>query len=458
MGAGREGSGRRLQYWAWFLILVAACTRIANAFGYRTRLGFDSVENVQYIEMLMLSWALPPPDAAWATSHPPFFYYLFAALGRGLNLLGDPQALLVAIPLLGGLASLIIAGLAASMVKRFEPAERIRALIALFLILFLPVQIYLSAMVNEEVLAALLTSAALWLAVVPASGRTSPEEIPPSARIIWIGVLAGLALLTKLSGVLVLAAIASSWLISGWKKKQIRDAVGPVLLLCAVAGVIGGWFYLRNFFLYGYFYPQDLELHSIMFEMPPGDRGLRDYLFIPLATWTDPQLLNTDLLASVWGSTYATLYFDGQRHFLPDSATISQIGTGLLVLGLLPLLAFVIGFLRELLRTVRGTLSPQLPLVLLTLFSIAGYILFTYNNPWFATLKASYLMGLSLPFAWWSSQEIARWLSRPGILRWTMALWLATLGIAVTLTFTTGLIFEKIDRPGLPWQSSLEAP
>ena len=458
MRAGRKGSGQRLQYLGWFLILVAAGTRIVNAFGYRTRLGFDSVENVEYIEMLMHSWALPAPDAAWATSHPPFFYYLFAAVGRGLNLLGDPESLLVAIPLVGGLASLIIAALAASMVKRLKPGAQGRALIALFVVLFLPVQIYLSAMVNEEILAALFVSGALWLAVVPASGEQDPDAPPTSSRVVWIGVLGGLALLTKLSGVLVLAAIASAWMIAGWKNHRGNEAFRRTLLMGAVAGVIGGWFYIRNYFLYGYLYPQDLAMHSIMFEMPPGSRALLAYLYIPLATWTDPQLLNQDLLESVWGSTYSTLYFDGHRHFLPDSTTIGKLGTLLLLLGLLPIAAFVIGWARASIGVFRKPSSTELPLVLLTFFSIVGYIFFTYNNPWFATLKAGYLLGLSLPFAWWSSRTLAYWISRPGALRWTVIVWLATLGIAVTLTFTTGLIFEKTDGPGLPWQAQMETP
>ncbi|MEE3327809.1 MAG: glycosyltransferase family 39 protein [Myxococcota bacterium] len=458
MSSEREESGQHLHYLAWFLIVIAACTRIVNAFGYRTRLGFDSVENVEYIEMLMNNWALPSPDAAWATSHPPFFYYLFAGLGRGLNLIGEAGWLLVSIPLVGGLASLLIAGLAASMVKRLDAEKKERALIALFLFLFLPVQIYLSAMVNEEILAAFFVSCALWLTVVPAARPEGEGGDPSYARIVSIGIMGGLALLTKLSGVLVIAAIGSAWMISGWKNRNVTEALRRTLLMGAVAGAIGGWFYIRNFFLYGYLYPQDLALHSIMFEMPPGSRTFLAYLFIPLATWTDPQLLNPDLLGSVWGSTYTTLYFDGHRHFLPDSPGIGRVGTMLLILGILPLLASVFGFARGAIRAFREKESPELPMVLLTLFSVAGYIAFTYGNPWFATLKASYLLGLSLPFAWWSSRTLAHWTSRRGALRWMVIGWLATLGIAVTLTFTTGLIFEKTEGPGLPWQTQLEKP
>ena len=456
MTGRHEGAGQRLKYLAWLLIFTAALTRIINALGYRTGLGFDSVENVQYIDMLIHSWALPAPDAAWATSHPPLFYYLFAALGRGLYALGEPESLLAAIPLVGGLAGLVIAGLAASMVRRFHPDDDVRAFIALFLVLFLPVQIYLSAMVNEEVLAALLTSLALWVAVVPMAHENG--QAISLRRVSAIGVLAGLAILTKLSGILVLAAIASAWMISGWRARRMGAALRQTFLMCLIAMLIGGWFYIRNYFLYGYFYPQDLELHAIMFDMPPGSRGLLDYFFIPLATWTDPQLLNPDLLGSVWGSTYATLYFDGHRHFLPHSAAIGTMGSFLLVLGILPLWAFVAGFLEDLRRAIRGDFSPALPLILLTVFSLGGYVFFTFSNPWFATLKAGYLLGLSIPFAWYASQKLALWASRAEPLRFAITVWLATLGIAVTLTFTTGLIFEKIDGPGLPWQATLETP
>ena len=100
MGMPRSaaGSGRLFKQLAWWLLGLAAVTRLINALGYKTRLGFDAVENVEYIERLMHSWALPAPDAAWATSHPPLFYYFFAALGRAFATLGQPEVLLKVIP------------------------------------------------------------------------------------------------------------------------------------------------------------------------------------------------------------------------------------------------------------------------------------------------------------------------------------------------------------------------
>jgi len=440
----------------WLFLGLAALTRINNALSYKTRLGFDAVENLQYIQMLMQSWALPAPDAAWATSHPPLFYYFFAALGRGLAALGQPEFLLEAIPLLGGAASLATAWLAATLVRRMHPGQELRALMALVVVLFLPVQIYLSAMVNEEVMAALLASAALWLAVVPTASGPPHERSLSRAGI--VGLLAGLALLTKLSGVLVLAGIGCAWLIEGWRARTLAYATRRVLVLVAVAMCVGSWFYFRNYFLYGYFYPQDLDLHAIMFEMPPGGRGLLDYLWLPLATWTDPQLLNTDLLGSVWGSTYATLFFDGHRHFLPHSVAVSRMGTCLLLLGVLPVAAFALGLCGGLRRSCTHGSSSELPMLWLVALSLAGYVIFTFNNPWFVTLKAGYLLSLSLPFAWYASDPLARWVSQPGARRWIVVVWLATLGLAVTFTFTNGLIFDKLDGPGLPWQATVGVP
>lgn len=458
MGMPRSaaGSGRLFKQLAWWLLGLAAVTRLINALGYKTRLGFDAVENVEYIERLMHSWALPAPDAAWATSHPPLFYYFFAALGRAFATLGQPEVLLKVIPLLGGMASLATAWLASSLVRRMYPEQELRALIALALVLFLPVQIYLSAMVNEEVMATLLASAALWLAVVPAaSGRPHERSL---ARTATIGLLAGLALLTKLSGLLVVAGIAGAWWIQGWRERSWGYTTRRIFLMGTVALCVGGWFYIRNYFQYGYFYPQDLDLHAIMFEMPPGARGLLDYLWFPLATWTDPQLLNSDLLESVWGSTYATLYFDGHRHFLAHSTAVSRMGTALLILGLLPVAAFARGLYGGIRRTCTEKSSAELPLLSLVALSLVGYVGFTWNNPWFVTLKAGYMLSLSLPFAWYASETLARWSSQPGARRWIIWAWLFALGTAVTLSFTNGLIFEKLDGPGLPWRATLETP
>jgi hypothetical protein len=308
-------------------------------------------------------------------------------------------------------------------------------------VLFLPAQIFMSAMLNEEVLASAFVS----LAVVGAAARQ---------RTALVGLAGGLAWLTKLSGVLAVAAVAAARLLDDVRRGAAARGVRGAAVVGLVALLVGGWFYARNRIVYGYFYAQDLPQHARMHTMPPGSRGAADYLRVPLATWTDPQMLNPDLLHSVWGCTYASLWFDAHRHFLPrESAAVTRAGTAILLLALVPSAAFAVGFVRGIRRALAAP-GPDTVLVLLVLFTLAGYALFTWRNPWFAAVKGSYLLGLSVPFAYYASEVLAGW-SRLGGAR-GIAVWtaLGALAISVAAAFTFGgpfWSFEHLEYPGMRW-------
>jgi hypothetical protein len=217
---------------------------------------------------------------------------------------------------------------------------------------------------------------------------------------------------------------------------------------------VGGWFYARNLVAYGYLYGQDLPLHARMHTMPPGSRGVADYLRVPLSTWTDPQALDPDLLRSVWGTTYASFWFDAHRHFLPrESVAVTRAGTLILVLALLPSAAFGVGLARGIRRAIRAP-GPDTPLVLLVLATLGGYAVFTWRNPWFATVKGSYLLGLSVPFAFYASEALADWTRGRGAR--SLAVWaaLGALAACVAVVFTFGnhlWSFEHLEYPGMRW-------
>jgi hypothetical protein len=210
--------------------------------------------------------------------------------------------------------------------------------------------------------------------------------------------------------------------------------------------LVGGWFYGYNWLSYGYLYPQDLIIHQKMFEFPPGTRGVLDYVRFPLATFSDPQLLNPDLLRSVWGSTYATIFFDGHRHFLPNSAGATRMGTLILVLALVPTAAFLVGLFRALRRAVAQPGGRDTLLLTMVALTLAGYVIFTWGNPWFVTLKGSYLLGLSLPFAVYASEVLVGWIRQPGPAGKFVASALCALVILVAASFTIGPVFDKQDR------------
>lgn len=456
-------SQSRLGPWTFaglFILALGIAIRVSNAFQYPINLGFDAPENWRYIHRLMHIWSLPAPGEDWSTSHPPLFYYLGALLS---HLTGshsaDPSA--ITIRLASSAMGLIPVGLAYALVRRVAPDDPWRAWLAAALLLFLPVQIYMSAMLSEEIISSALISIVI---VGTCFEWMRPPEASSEKASLWgavaLGIAGGLAILTKLSGFLVLAAAGGAALLSGLRSQQLRKAVSWSALLILTALLVGGWYYARNWINWGYLYPQDLQVHEVMFTMPPGERSVIDYIRVPLSTWTDPQLVNPDLLHSVWGSTYVTWWFDGHRHFLArESTSVTWAGTLILLLALLPTCAFFVGLFRGIQRAVRRPFGADLPLLVLCAIMVTGYITFTWGNPWFAAVKASYLLGLSVPFAYYTSEVLADW-TRENRLRSRLACGtLAALLIAILVVFTYGPVYWNWAGRGIEWTpTAMETP
>jgi len=438
-----------------FAALIGFAIRISNALVYPIDMGYDANWNWEYITLLMHSWALPAPDQGWATAHPPFFYYLAAAIGRVVGPL-DKSMAIHAIRLVTAASGLLAIWVAVSLVRRVDPKNTQRAFIAGALLLFLPVHIYMSAMLSEEILVtALISFAVVGIATDLLSSPTPGRAL---VRAGVLGAVAGLALLTKLTGLLIIAAGGAAYLIDGIRSGEKRAAFGRAAAFSATALLVGGGFYVRNLIAYGYLYPHGLEVHSLMFSMPPGMRSVADYLWVPWQTFTEPNLLSPGLLHSVWGSTYVTIWFDGHHHFLPTrGSAVSKIGTAMLLLGLVPSLAFAVGLGRGVRRLFRTLGGPDLVLLLLVVATLAGYVLFTWRNPWFAVLKGSFLLGLSVPFSYYASEVLADWTRDRS---WRSVAVLACLGILaalVMLTFSYGFVFQKHELPGIQW-TPVETP
>ena len=149
-------------------------------------------------------------------------------------------------------------------------------MLAAALVLFLPAHIMMSAALNEEVLTSFFASLAIAGSVRAVASHAGRGEGLRQAGA--VGLAAGLAWLTKLSGVLVVPATLAGELYSGWRGRDLRAATGRCLVLGVAALCVGGWFYARSLWLYGYLYPHDLAVHRIMFTMPPGERQALDYL------------------------------------------------------------------------------------------------------------------------------------------------------------------------------------
>jgi hypothetical protein len=432
------------------LVLVAVVMRVNNAIRFDPGWGFDGGANWDYIVRLRQSWALPAPDAFWSSYHPPLFYYVAGAAARVLEPFGKLTSV-AGIRLVSAALGMLAIAYGVRLIRRADPEDPGRAFMALALMLFLPAQIYMSAMLSPEIMVASFTT----LLVAAVAAEQVGEGRGPGSSLVYmagLGVLGGLAFLSKLTGCLAIGAAGLAILLTGWRRGELPKAAVDALVLGSVAALVGGWFYARNLIGWGYLYPHALDVHEIMFTMPPGTRGMVDYFYVPLALFRDPQALAPDLVHSVWGTTYVTMWFDGHRHFLARSGDLLATAGGvILALALLPTSAFVVGVGRGLRRAWARIDGPDTPLLLLLFVTLAGYVAFTWRNPWFVTLKASFLLGLTLPFAYYASEVLSAWTRRSTALSVLVWSGLGSLLLCIVAVFTYGLVFSNPGPPGIEW-------
>jgi 4-amino-4-deoxy-L-arabinose transferase-like glycosyltransferase len=113
------------------------------------------------------------------------------------------------------------------------------------LIAFNPQFLYLSGAINNDILAALCGAAVLWACVRLVRGG-------PSWRTdATLGILYGLALLTKFNLVALLGLVGLAYALLLWRTRDWRAALRGGLIVLGIAAAIAGWWFVRNWVLYG---------------------------------------------------------------------------------------------------------------------------------------------------------------------------------------------------------------
>jgi hypothetical protein len=447
--AGRRVSSERALTALPAIVLAAACVAWIVLFFDKLvhipiEIGFDARHHKLYVDYLRARGAVPLATDGWSVYHPPLFY-AGAALCEWIGeAVGGHRGGIIGLKLVPFLAGLANVWIAAELCRRLFPRDfRKRCITAVFAAV-LPMNIYVAAYFSNETfhtfLAGLAVLATVDLLLAPASSRR---------RVFALGLLVGLALLTKYTALLV-GAVAIFFVVC--KLVAVERAAPARIAACLGLFalpplVLAGWFYARNALIFGD--PLianwgDMPGPTLKWWQQPGFHTPAFYLNFG-------ESLNHPYLSafrSFWDSFYSTLWGDGgiagrvnpsQRHGFWNYEFMSA---GYLVAIPASLFAAA-GGVRCLVRAFsdadpgrRAAFSFLATLAYAVLF---GLVYMSLRLPYFAQAKATYglviMLPLSLFFAeglTWCDATLARrgWLPARAVVYGWLALFAATCFLA----------------------------
>jgi len=419
----RRAGARRVSALGLAAVLVLwTCLFLNNAASLSGLDGYDAELHLQYVQFLLDHLRLPAAEQGWSMFQPPL-YYGITALTLGLAGISTVDAaatwvLRVEGLLFGGAQLVFLLG---ALRRVFPDCPRAR-LVGLLVAAFLPVQLYTYQLVGNDGLAATLGTA-----VIYAGLRVLREARPSWAAYVVLGVSLGLALLAKLSalvvGVAVFTTLAAQ--VALVPRAARRERATRLVMAAGAAVLLGGWHYLMLAWNYG---------SPLIGNWDPA---------LLNSWWQDPgyvtasyflrfgDALSTPLLSAVGSfpdGIYSTLWGDG---LLAGSTRLELAppwhGTGMAAgyaLALVPTLVIVVGAAATLVRFLR---APDT--VGFTVLAVAGATALALASwpmrlPIYSVIKASFGLPAVLSLAVFAGVGLER---IAGISSWAARLVLAAL-------------------------------
>ncbi|NRA02439.1 MAG: hypothetical protein HRU00_07540 [Myxococcales bacterium] len=446
--------------------------RLWNALTGPLIYGYDVWGHLSYVFFLDLYRSTPYADQGWSYFHPPLHYWLGWILAQA----GNSEVLLRGLCLLGGAMSLGTAALAAWFTRIALPERPGLPLAAFTAIAFLPVHLYASPFPGNEMTATFIGSAAVTLLA------WNESRARPLLRLdVVTGGVAGMALLTKFSGLVPLAAVAAALAWKGIRPGPAREARGRVglrgLAILVPALLIAGPYYARNVSEFGtpFKLSRDYPIVAEIEDLQPRiSRSIWDFVRVSPRLFVDSDPGSEHMMKSVWSSVYVNVWSDnfGASHLLalrkrpkgeplgggnplrPVRGTKQSLATLLAAVGLIPTglaLAGAAAAMRGAWHR-RGEGADAIA-ILLAGATLGSFVLFVWQVPIWSSMKATYLLTASVPFGYFVARGLGALARAPAGLRVTGIAGIVLMAVVCAPVFTTNLIFptreDSIERPGV---------
>jgi len=258
------------------------------------------------------------------------------------------------------------------------------------LALFLPMLIGPSTLIGNEIMGAAFSAWAVCL-LFEILERPSSRR-----REVLLGAALGLAVLSKLSALLVAATAGGMLLVRGWQLHGARArALAPVAVVGLVVAALTGPFFARNVLHHGTPIVAEVAVSANLMKKQGygAPRALGQYFSLRPDILLDPADRSPAATGSVWPVTFAGIWYDMLGSTLEVQSRWGR-RFGPLLMGFGGAISLVACWGFAALATGRERSPVPLAwqtLLLLAALTLGGYVAFTYRNATTAVLKGSYL-------------------------------------------------------------------
>ena len=380
--------------------------------------GYDEQDHVAYIKYIQDHGALPLPNQGYEMFQPPLFYAVSAgalSIFRLTTSDAGSVAVLRGLTMLFGIADFVFVFLS---LRLLFPRRALAQCIGLITAAFLPMQLYLSHYVTNEVFAATLATMSIYLAL-----RVLILERVSVWHLLALGVCVGAAMLAKATTLLLLPPLFSAMLIKLLQQRApIFDWLRTFGITIAAILITCGWHYLRVWRHFGSPIVGNWDpVLGFPWWQDPGVHTAADYFRFGQALIA-PMFSGFNGFAD---GIYSTLWGDSLGGGLSGVLSRTPWNYSLMISGywlaIVPTLLVILGVVIAFVRFARRN-SAEWFLLLGVSGAIAVAVIFmTLKVVSYAQVKAFYGLSALVPFCAFAVVGWQALIARARTLRFTMA-------------------------------------
>ena len=407
-----------LSFVPFAILLVGVLLRLALFWANPPSNFFD--DHFHPIQLWNLLGQAPLPNVCWECYQPPLFYWLSHQFSQWLSGMGIPwEAQLKHLQFLSTFLNLGVLLLIWRFIRSL-PISKQAKLICLTLVTFLPRHIYMSAIHGNDAAVYLFSAAAvLMLSRIHFKGIDY-------FRSTSLGIIVSLALLSKGNAIALLPALMIFLLfITLDQSASFRRLLPHALIIIGIPLIVfGGYNYQKSKQMENPF-ALNLDLFELEIDQKPGQMDF--HTFKPWSFIGQP-VLNESNISSFFTALHARVWYDVEPKFLPMEykdfdfwttyynylnvrssplevdlksmpLSVRLTGTLLILIGLIPLLFFLVGVVLSIMRILKAIrvlqtkqLALDASLLTLLLFNLVGVIYMVGQYSFYSMVKSAFFL------------------------------------------------------------------